>query len=86
MSELLNQGINMLLTSDEHCIGRLVDDVRFQIESNAVSGSHCKIYRKRAATEEVEPPSLLCMPVFFLKDTRFVYCFWNLSDALVFDR
>ncbi|KAG5538532.1 hypothetical protein RHGRI_019196 [Rhododendron griersonianum] len=63
------QGINMLLTSDEHCIGRLVDDVRFQIESNAVSGSHCKIYRKRAATEEVEPPSLLCMPVFFLKDT-----------------
>ncbi|KAL7258799.1 hypothetical protein ACSBR1_004829 [Camellia fascicularis] len=62
------QGINMLLTSDEHCIGRLVDDSRFQIESNAVSGNHCKIYRKRVAAEDSENPSTFCSTVF-LKDT-----------------
>lgn len=77
MCASLNQGINMLLTSDEHCIGRLVDDMRFQIESNAVSGSHCKIYRKRAANEDAKSPSSLCVSVF-LKDTRFVYCLWDL--------
>lgn len=62
------QGINMLLTSDEHCIGRLVDDSRLQIESNAVSGNHCKIYRKRVAAEDSENPSTFCSTVF-LKDT-----------------
>lgn len=37
----------MHLIADEYCIGRLVDDTRFQIESNAVSASHCKIHRKK---------------------------------------
>ncbi|XP_043716476.1 myosin-11 isoform X2 [Telopea speciosissima] len=62
------QGINILLTADEHCIGRLVEDKRFQIESNAVSGNHCRIYRKRIVTEDVEQPSSLCTSVF-LKDS-----------------
>nr|AZL19389.1 transcription factor MYB18 [Diospyros kaki] len=60
-----HQGINMLLTSDEHRIGRLVDDARFQIESNAVSGIHCKIYRKKIAAEDTDNPSAS----IFLKDT-----------------
>ncbi|GFY94264.1 FASCICLIN-like arabinogalactan-protein 10 [Actinidia rufa] len=63
------KGINMLLTSsDEHCIGRLVDDARFQIDSSAVSANHCKIYWKKVATEDAEHPSTSCMTVF-LKDT-----------------
>ncbi|KAL6290057.1 hypothetical protein ACE6H2_007567 [Prunus campanulata] len=33
---------NGLLTADKHCIGRTVDDVRFQIESTAVSGRQCQ--------------------------------------------
>ncbi|XP_009379272.2 myosin-10 isoform X1 [Pyrus x bretschneideri] len=53
-----NQGINILLTADEHWIGRTVDDVRFQIDSNAVSGRHCKIYRKRAANEDTKHTSV----------------------------
>ncbi|PQQ06894.1 uncharacterized protein Pyn_40783 [Prunus yedoensis var. nudiflora] len=40
-----SQGINILLTADEHYIGRTVADARFQIESTAVSARHCKIYR-----------------------------------------
>ncbi|KAF2298191.1 hypothetical protein GH714_018452 [Hevea brasiliensis] len=63
-----HQGINMLLTGDEHCIGRLVEDVRFQIESTAVSGKHCKIYRKNLTVEDVEHPSNFHTSVF-LKDT-----------------
>ncbi|XP_059651529.1 uncharacterized protein LOC132299092 isoform X2 [Cornus florida] len=63
-----HQGINMLLTSDEHCIGRLVDDTRFQIISTAVSGNHCKIYRRRVGAEDVENSSNLYKTVF-LKDT-----------------
>ncbi|KAJ6675490.1 SMAD/FHA DOMAIN-CONTAINING PROTEIN [Salix viminalis] len=43
-----SQGINIVLTGEEHCIGRLVEDTRFQVEANAVSGNHCKIYRKNA--------------------------------------
>ncbi|XP_057488525.1 protein FAR1-RELATED SEQUENCE 2-like [Actinidia eriantha] len=61
-----HQGINILLTSDEHCIGRLVDDKRFQIESNAVSANHCRIYRKRGAAEDAENPSTFST---FLQDT-----------------
>ncbi|XP_050133332.1 uncharacterized protein LOC126609426 isoform X1 [Malus sylvestris] len=53
-----NQGINILLTADEHWIGRTVDDVRFQIDSTAVSGRHCKIYRKRAANEDTKHTSV----------------------------
>lgn len=56
------QGSNILLSADEHCIGRLVDDLRFQIESTAVSANHCKIYRK-VIVEDVERTSV------FLKDT-----------------
>ncbi|XP_021692821.2 uncharacterized protein LOC110673899 isoform X2 [Hevea brasiliensis] len=63
-----HQGINMLLTGDEHCIGRLVEDMRFQIESTAVSGKHCKIYRKNLTVEDVEHPSNFHTSVF-LKDT-----------------
>ena len=69
MRTLANQGINMLLTSDEHCIGRLVDDTRFQIDASAVSANHCKIYRKKVATEDAEHPSTSCTTVY-LKDTR----------------
>lgn len=54
----------MLLTADEHCIGRLVEDTRFQIESIAVSAYHCKIYRRRLGADDSEY-------TVFLKDTRF---------------
>lgn len=56
--------MNMLLTADEHSIGRAVEDTRFQIESNTVSGGHCKIYRKRSVAEEMEHSMSV-----FLKDT-----------------
>ncbi|XP_015584544.2 uncharacterized protein LOC8270655 isoform X3 [Ricinus communis] len=62
------QGCNMLLTGDEHCIGRLVDDLRFQIESTAVSAKHCKIYRKNVTVDDMEHPSN-CQKSIFLKDT-----------------
>lgn len=52
----------MLLTADEHCIGRFVDDTRFQIESTAISANHCKIYRRRLNADELEYS-------VFLKDT-----------------
>lgn len=64
----------MLLTCDEHCIGRVVEDVRFQIVSNQISGNHCKIYRKKVppAEEDVEHPSKVHI---FLKDTRlYIFC------------
>ncbi|XP_021748143.1 putative protein tag-278 isoform X1 [Chenopodium quinoa] len=63
-----SQGINILLTANEHCIGRVVDDVRFQIDSNAVSQRHCAISRKRVPKEDVENPSGFCNAAF-LKDT-----------------
>lgn len=53
----------MLLTADEHCIGRIVENTRFQIESNAVSANHCKIYRRRLAPADDSDYSV------FLKDT-----------------
>ncbi|KAM5554939.1 hypothetical protein ABKV19_023054 [Rosa sericea] len=56
------QGINMLLTSNEHQIGRCVADKRFQIESTAISANHCKIYRKKV-DEDAKSASV------FLKDT-----------------
>ncbi|KAJ8756339.1 hypothetical protein K2173_025151 [Erythroxylum novogranatense] len=55
-----HQGINMLLTEDEHCIGRLVEDIRFQVESTAVSATHCKIFRRTHGEDH---------PSAFLKDT-----------------
>ncbi|XP_071716551.1 uncharacterized protein [Rutidosis leptorrhynchoides] len=62
------QGINMLLTCDEHLIGRTVTDTRFQILSNQISQHHCKIYRKKVATEDAEGQSRLFY-CGFLKDT-----------------
>ncbi|KAL1543442.1 myosin heavy chain, non-muscle-like isoform X4 [Salvia divinorum] len=72
-----NQGMNMLLTSNEHCIGRLVDDARFQIITPAVSGIHCKIYRKKIATGDTEQQSANCSA--FLKDssTNGTYLNWE---------
>lgn len=59
----------MLLTADEHCIGRLVDDAHFQIDSNAVSANHCKIYRKKFASGDSDHSPSGCSSVC-LKDTR----------------
>ncbi|KAG6432375.1 hypothetical protein SASPL_103951 [Salvia splendens] len=72
-----NQGINMLLTSNEHCIGRLVDDARFQIIAPAVSANHCKIYRKKIATGVTEQQLAHCSA--FLKDssTNGTYLNWE---------
>ncbi|XP_049408214.1 uncharacterized protein LOC125871616 isoform X2 [Solanum stenotomum] len=72
------QGINMLLTSGEHCIGRMVDNTRFQILSPAVSAHHCKIYRKKVVSEDVENPTNCCTAVF-LKDssTNGTYLNWE---------
>lgn len=72
------QGINMLLTSEEHCIGRMVDNTRFQILSPAVSAHHCKIYRKKVVSEDVEHPTNCCNAVF-LKDssTNGTYLNWE---------
>ncbi|XP_049350840.1 uncharacterized protein LOC125815418 isoform X2 [Solanum verrucosum] len=72
------QGINMLLTSEEHCIGRMVDNTRFQILSPAVSAHHCKIYRKKVVSEDVENPTNCCTAVF-LKDssTNGTYLNWE---------
>ncbi|XP_022924345.1 uncharacterized protein LOC111431865 isoform X1 [Cucurbita moschata] len=55
------QGINILLTDDEHCLGRVAPDSRYQIDSNSVSAKHCRIYRK--SIEDA------CCPSVFLKDT-----------------
>ncbi|XP_010276144.1 PREDICTED: major antigen isoform X2 [Nelumbo nucifera] len=72
------QGINILLTAEKHYIGRLVEDKRFQIESHAISANHCKIYRKRLATEDAEQPSCFNCAVF-LKDssTNGTYLNWE---------
>ncbi|XP_058102448.1 uncharacterized protein LOC131246384 isoform X2 [Magnolia sinica] len=60
------QGMNILLSADEHWLGRLVGDTRFQIEGGAVSANHCKIYRKHVAAKDVEQTSNLT--TVFLKD------------------
>ena len=64
----------MLLTADEHCIGRLVEDTRFQIESNAVSANHCKIYRRKLALASATADDSDYSG--FLKDTRFFILFY----------
>ncbi|KAG6435685.1 hypothetical protein SASPL_100560 [Salvia splendens] len=73
----VNQGMNMLLTSNEHCIGRVVDDARFQIIAPAVSASHCKMYRKKIATGVTEQQLANCSA--FLKDssTNGTYLNWE---------
>ncbi|KAI4354907.1 hypothetical protein L6164_003732 [Bauhinia variegata] len=57
-------GINILLTADEHCIGRVVEDEKFQIDSNAVSAKHCRIYRVKVTDENMQSTTSI-----FLKDT-----------------
>ncbi|KAM7261003.1 hypothetical protein ACFE04_026478 [Oxalis oulophora] len=47
-----HQGINMLLVAEEHVIGRLVNNSSFRIEAAAISGNHCKIFRKRSGADE----------------------------------
>ncbi|VVB03461.1 unnamed protein product [Arabis nemorensis] len=47
------QGINVLLTSDEHCFGRSPCHAGYQIDSVAISGNHCKIYRKQLTGGDV---------------------------------
>ena len=65
---VLNQGMNIVLTGDLHCIGRLVDNYSFRINDIAVSGNHCRIFRGNVAVHEEE---LADTPVpSFLKDTR----------------
>lgn len=62
----------MLLTSDEHYIGRLVDEARFQIIAPAVSARHCKIFRKSTTSEATEHQSDNSSAVF-LKDSRLIF-------------
>ncbi|XP_022633065.1 uncharacterized protein LOC106752963 isoform X2 [Vigna radiata var. radiata] len=59
-----HQGINIMLSADEHCFGRLVEDVRFQIDSNSVSANHCRIYRMKVTNENMENATSI-----LLKDT-----------------
>ncbi|TYG89663.1 hypothetical protein ES288_A12G118100v1, partial [Gossypium darwinii] len=62
-------GMNMLLSADEHWIGRLVEDMSFRIESRWVSMKHCKIYGKRVSNEGAEQ-LLNCDVSVYLKDMR----------------
>ncbi|KAI0504367.1 hypothetical protein KFK09_015319 [Dendrobium nobile] len=61
------QGVNMLLTEDEHCIGRCVED-RFQINSISISANHCKIYRERETHTDGKADSSTPFAVY-LRDT-----------------
>ncbi|KAL1828529.1 hypothetical protein DCAR_0207763 [Daucus carota subsp. sativus] len=72
------QGSNMILTSDEHQIGRVVEDRHFIILSTQISAQHCKIYRKKIAGEDAENPSKLCTSIF-VKDnsTNGTYINWE---------
>ncbi|XP_073291277.1 uncharacterized protein [Primulina huaijiensis] len=71
------QGLNIPLTCEEHCIGRLVDDTRFRITAPAVSANHCKIYRKKVSAADTKLPSDNCS--VFLKDssTNGTYLNWE---------
>ncbi|XP_076919701.1 uncharacterized protein LOC143580611 [Bidens hawaiensis] len=72
------QGINMLLTNEEHLIGRTVADARFQILSNQISQQHCKIYRKNVAKEDEQGQSRVYY-CGYLKDasTNGTYLDWE---------
>ncbi|KAJ1256518.1 hypothetical protein BS78_K008900 [Paspalum vaginatum] len=59
-ARLRPQGTNILLSADEHWIGRTVDEDHFQISHPQISGKHCKIYKDTNCNDPV--------PVF-LKDT-----------------
>ncbi|CAA7410853.1 unnamed protein product [Spirodela intermedia] len=71
------QGMNIILTGDQHCIGRLVDDHSFRISDIAISGSHCRIFRGNVTVNEDE---VVDSPVpAFLKDTSTNGTFLNWS-------
>ncbi|KAK3150344.1 hypothetical protein QOZ80_3AG0232040 [Eleusine coracana subsp. coracana] len=63
-ARLRPQGINILLSADEHCLGRTVE-YRLQICGPSISARHCKIYRDTVLGDfnQHEP-----VPVY-LKDT-----------------
>lgn len=64
-ARLRPEGMNILLSADEHYLGRIIKDPRFKISALSISGRHCKIYRDTVLGElnRNEP-----VPVF-LKDT-----------------
>ncbi|CAM0870234.1 unnamed protein product [Alopecurus aequalis] len=64
-ARLRPEGMNILLSADEHILGRTTENPRFRISALAISGKHCKIYRDTALEElrRDEP-----VPVY-LKDT-----------------
>ncbi|XP_020590519.1 uncharacterized protein LOC110031596 isoform X2 [Phalaenopsis equestris] len=66
-ARLRPQGVNMLLTEDELCIGRCVED-RFQINSISISANHCKISRERETHTDGKADSSIRFSAF-LKDT-----------------
>lgn len=66
---LSSKGMNILLNGDEHCLGRCVEDTRFQISVIAISANHCKIFRDRVAAADAKLDPTALVPVF-LKDTR----------------
>ncbi|KAK1303961.1 hypothetical protein QJS10_CPB11g00502 [Acorus calamus] len=65
------QGMNMLLSEEEHCIGRTVEDSRFQISALPISARHCRIYKARVADNSESS--------VFLKDTSTNGTFVNFS-------
>ncbi|KAG9145681.1 hypothetical protein Leryth_025936 [Lithospermum erythrorhizon] len=71
------EGMNMLLTLDQHCIGRTVEEPSFQIMAPAVSATHCKIYKKQISPDADDlPNNCVCA---FLKDssTNGTYLNWE---------
>uniref|UniRef100_A0A0D9VP07 FHA domain-containing protein n=1 Tax=Leersia perrieri TaxID=77586 RepID=A0A0D9VP07_9ORYZ len=64
-ARLRPEGMNILLSADEHFLGRAVQEPSFRISSQQISGKHCKIYRDTVLGElnRNEP-----VPVY-LKDT-----------------
>lgn len=62
------QGMHILLSGNEHLLGRTVEDIRFQVSGQAISSNHCKIFRKRATDGEITNSSNAPVSVF-LKDT-----------------
>ncbi|WVZ55282.1 hypothetical protein U9M48_005963 [Paspalum notatum var. saurae] len=63
-ARLRPQGVNILLSADEHWLGRCVEH-RFQLLAPQISGRHCKIYKE---TVPEEPNRKDHVPVF-LEDT-----------------
>ncbi|XP_006649314.1 myosin-11 isoform X2 [Oryza brachyantha] len=64
-ARLRPEGMNILLSADEHYLGRIVQEASFRISCPQISAKHCKIYRDTVLGElnRNEP-----VPVF-LKDT-----------------